>query len=226
MVLAVAVIFLGFHLAPTAVMPAAVSSSVAGASLPADRARTKLEDPMANAGSAGADASKTAPEESSSTSSAAARLKMDSVYADDKGSQPGLTTVLVAQNSQSFSTIRIPELNGKRYAIREAESAPSRREWLALSFLEHSAAAFDAYSTRQAISRGAVEADPILRPFAHSPGLYAAIQVGPALLDVLAHHMQRSQYNFVRRMWWLPQSVSAGVSIFSGVHNLSVVRHS
>jgi hypothetical protein len=91
--------------------------------------------------------------------------------------------------------------------------------------LEHGAAAFDAYSTREAISRGAKEEDPIMRPFAHSPAIYAAIQVGPVLLDVLARHMQRNQYNFVRRTWWLPQSASTGVSIFSGVHNLSVVRH-
>ncbi|MGB8522753.1 MAG: hypothetical protein WCD43_07290, partial [Candidatus Acidiferrales bacterium] len=131
----------------------------------------------------------------------------------------------VAQNSQSFSTIRISDENEKRYPTREAESIPSRREWLALMILGHSAAAFDAYSTREAISRGAKEEDPLMRPFAHSPAIYAAIQVGPALLDVLARRMQRSQYNFVRRTWWLPQSASTGGSIFSGVHNLSVVGH-
>jgi hypothetical protein len=94
-----------------------------------------------------------------------------------------------------------------------------------LAVAEHGAAAFDAYTTRQAISRGAVEEDPTMRPFAHSPAIYAAIQVGPVLFDLLARHMQRSQYDFERRTWWLPQSVSTGVSIFSGVHNLSVVGH-
>jgi hypothetical protein len=142
-----------------------------------------------------------------------------------RGRQPGVTTVTVAQNSQSFSTIRIPEENEKRYATRGAESVPLRREWLALMVLEHGAAAFDAYSTREAISRGAKEEDPLMRPFAHSPAIYAAIQVGPVLLDVLARHMQRSQYNFVRRTWWVPQSASTGVSVFSGFHNLSVMGH-
>ncbi len=196
MVLAVAMVLLGLQVAPN------VSLALSDAS-----------------------ASATTVEESRSTSSSHVLLKLDSIYAVDKGRQPGLTPVLVAQNSQSFSTIRIPEANEKRSAIREAESAPARREWLALAVVEHGAAAFDAYTTRQAISRGAVEEDPTMRPFAHSPAIYAAIQVGPVLFDLLARHMQRSQYNFVRRTWWVPQSVSAGASIFSGVHNLSVVGH-
>ena len=199
MLLAVAVVFIGFQMTPT-IMPASVSSSVVLASQPAS------EGP-------------------SSTSCGSARLKMDSIYANDKGRQPGATNVPVAQNSQSFSTIRIPGENEKQHATRAAESVPLRREWLALLVLEHGAAAFDAYSTREAISRGAKEEDPLMRPFAHSPAIYAAIQVGPVLFDVLARHMQRSQYNFVRRTWWLPQSASTGISIFSGVHNLSVVGH-
>ena len=199
MMLAVAVVFLGLQMTSTAT-PALIPSSIVTAST-------------------------TTAEEPSSTPSATARMKLDSIYAADKGRPPGVTPVSVAQNSQSFSTIRIPEANEKRYPIREAESAPARREWLALALAEHGAAAFDAYTTRQAISRGAVEEDPTMRPFAHSPAIYAAIQVGPVLFDLLARHMQRSHYDFERRTWWLPQSASTGVSIFSGVHNLSVVGH-
>jgi len=199
MMLAVAVVFLGLQMTST-VTPTLIPSSIVSAS--AARA-----------------------EEPSSTPSATARMKLDSIYAADKGRPLGVTPVSVAQNSQSFSTIRIPEANEKRYPIREAESAPARREWLALALAEHGAAAFDAYTTRQAISRGAVEEDPTMRPFAHSPAIYAAIQVGPVLFDLLARHMQRSHYDFERRTWWLPQSASTGVSIFSGVHNLSVVGH-
>ncbi len=199
MMLAVAVVFLGLQMTST-VTPTLIPSSVASAST-------------------------TTAEEPNSTSSATARLKLDSIYADDKGRQPGVTPVSIAQNAQSFSTIRIPEAKEKRYPIREAESAPARREWLALAVAEHGAAAFDAYTTRQAISRGAVEEDPTMRPFAHSPAIYAAIQVGPVLFDLLARHMQRSHYDFERRTWWLPQSASTGVSIFSGVHNLSVAGH-
>jgi hypothetical protein len=223
MVLAVAVVFIGFQMTQP-ILPALESPSIANTSLYADTTRTKPVVPVANVSTSGADASKSS-EESSSTSSGNARLKMDSIYATDKGRQPGATTLLVAQNSQSFSTIRIPEGNEKRYPTRAAESVPSRREWLALMILEHSAAAFDAYTTREAISRGAKEEDPMMRPFAHSPAIYAAIQVGPVLFDLLARRMQRSQNNFVRRTWWVPQSASTGASIFSGVHNLSVVGH-
>ncbi len=223
MVLAIAVIFLGFQMTQP-MLPALEPPSIANASLSADTTRTKLVVAVANVSNSGADASKST-EESSSTSSGTGPLKMDSIYAADKGRQPGVTTMLVAQNSQSFSTIRIPEGNEKRYATREAESIPSRREWLALMILEHSAAAFDAYSTRGAISRGAKEEDPMMRPFAHSPAIYAAIQVGPVLFDLLARHMQRSRYDFERRTWWLPQSASTGASTFSGVHNLRVVGH-
>jgi len=83
----------------------------------------------------------------------------------------------------------------------------------------------DAYSTRQAVSRGAGEQDPLMRPFAHSPAIYAAIQVGPVLFDVLARHMQRSNYNLERRTWWVPQTASTGMSIFAGVHNLTIRQH-
>lgn len=223
MLVAVAVVLIGFQMTQP-ILPVSESPSIAITSSSADTTGTKLVAQVANTSNSEADASKS-PEESSSTSSGTGRLKMDSIYATDKGRQPGVTIVPIAQNSQSFSTIRISDENEKRYPTREAESIPSRREWLALMILEHSAAAFDAYSTREAISRGAKEEDPLMRPFAHSPAIYAAIQVGPALLDVLARRMQRSQYNFVRRTWWLPQSVSTGGSIFSGVHNLSVVGH-
>lgn len=90
--------------------------------------------------------------------------------------------------------------------------------------MQHSAATFDAYSTRQAVSSGAIEADPLMRPFAQSPAIYAAIQVGPAILDYAARRMQRSSNNFLRRTWWVPQSASTGLFLFSGAHNLQVAN--
>lgn len=224
MVLAVAVFLLQFQAAPAAVPAAITDSLVTRASIAADRTPAKLPDPIVNNDISSGDTSKPLPGEPSSTHSAAPR-KMDSIYPDDKVSRPTSTDVLIAQNSQSFSTIRIPDPNEKRYAIREAESVPARREWVALSILAHSAATFDAYSTRQAISRAAVEQDPLMRPFAHSPAIYAAIQVGPVLCDLLARHMQRSRYNFERRTWWVPQTASTGLSIFAGVHNLNQSSH-
>jgi hypothetical protein len=223
MVLAVAVFLLQFQVAvPTALSP--LLAPAADASASAGRTHTIIAYPTVNPSNSNLDTNKKLAGESSSLSSAAP-LKVDSIYSDDKSAHPASTGVLVAQNSEQFSTIRIPEPNDKRYAIRSAESAPARRNWLVLAVMEHSAATFDAYSTRQVISRGGVEGDPLMRPFAHSPAIYAALQVGPVLFDVLARHMQRSQYNFERRTWWVPQTASTGMSIFAGVHNLNLKTH-
>lgn len=164
----------------------------------------------------------------STTESSSVRMNLESVHLDNEISKTHTPATLATvaletpQNSQSFSTVRIPTESLKGYSIKEAMSLPSRREWLALSIVEHGAAALDAYSTRQAIGHGAVEDDPLMRPFAHSPAIYAATQVGPVVFDLLARHMQRSEYPVVRRIWWMPQTISAGLSIFSGAHNLNV----
>lgn len=128
-----------------------------------------------------------------------------------------------AQESQALETMHLgqPKL-GKSRSVKGVEGMPSRREWVALAAAEHGAAAFDAYSTRQAIGRGAVEADPMMRPFAGSPSIYAAIQVAPLALDYAARRLQRSQNPLLRKMWWLPQSGGTAMYLFSGVHNLGV----
>ncbi|MGH9686079.1 MAG: hypothetical protein ACRD5K_03180 [Candidatus Acidiferrales bacterium] len=127
-----------------------------------------------------------------------------------------------AQESQVLETLRLEQPKIDRSGIRSAEEGPSRRKWIALALAEHSAAAFDSYTTRQAIGRGAVEADPVMRPFAGSPSIYAAIQIAPLALDYAARRMQRSQNAFVRKMWWLPQTGGTAMYVFSGSHNLGV----
>jgi hypothetical protein len=127
------------------------------------------------------------------------------------------------QNSQALGAIRLPELPpAKSIRIAGVEKVPSRKAWLILSIADHSAAAFDAYSTRAAISRGASEADPLIRPYAGSAGLYAAIQVAPIALDFLARRMQRSQNGALRHTWWLPQTASTGLFLLAGAHNMTV----
>jgi hypothetical protein len=165
----------------------------------------------------------------SATETDSARMNLSDVRFDEKAKPTVLTASvtdsisIAVQNSQSFSTMRMPDPEpAKEHSIYAAVSTPSRRMWIALSAVQHGAAAFDAYSTRQSIGHGGVEDDPLMRPFANSPAIYVATQVTPVLLDLLARHMQRSEYGMVRRVWWVPQSLGAGVSIFSGVHNLHV----
>jgi hypothetical protein len=105
----------------------------------------------------------------------------------------------------------------------EGRLAQQRRIWLGLSMAQHGAAAFDAWSTRRAITSGAGrELNPMLRPFAGNASLYAAIQVGPLVLDYVSRRMMTSRHGWERRTWWLPQTVGMAMSIASGAHNLGL----
>lgn len=135
---------------------------------------------------------------------------------------PAETSPSDAQNAQALETIHVPSLSPVERDKILGVRVPSRRTWLLLSIADHSAAVFDAYTTRQAISRGAVEANPLVRPFAQSDGIYAAIQIAPVALDFVARRMQRSHSGLLRRTWWVPQSASTGLLLFAGAHNLTV----
>jgi hypothetical protein len=108
---------------------------------------------------------------------------------------------------------------------RPRETRGQRIAWYTLMGAGHGAAAFDAYSTRLAISGNyGTETNALLRPFSHSSALYAATQVSPALMDFIGKRMMVSENRWVRKMWWLPQVAGSGFSVFAGVHNLSVAK--
>jgi hypothetical protein len=117
-----------------------------------------------------------------------------------------------------------PALPAKAPFFRPYDTSRQRKLWYALTFTGSGAAAFDAWSTRRAISGNyGRESNPLLRPFAHSGMLYAAMQVSPALMDYLGRRMMVSQHRWVRKMWWLPQTAGTGMSLAAGVHNVGVV---
>ena len=62
----------------------------------------------------------------------------------------------------------------------------------------------------------------MLKPFADNRSIYAATQVGPALLDLLGRRMMTSRSSLLRRTWWLPQVLGTAASLAGGVHNLGV----
>ena len=108
---------------------------------------------------------------------------------------------------------------------RPRETRAQRIVWYSLAVTGHGAAAFDAYSTRRALSGGyGTEGNPFLRPFANSGALYAATQISPVLMDFIGKRMMVSEHRWVRRLWWVPQAAGSGISIGAGVHNLSVVK--
>jgi len=108
---------------------------------------------------------------------------------------------------------------------RDYDTEHQKKVWWALTAVSSGAAAFDAWSTRRAISGGfGTEANPLLKPFAHSNAMYAATQVSPLVMDLIGRKMMTSRHNWVRKLWWVPQMAGTDVSVSAGIHNVSVVH--
>lgn len=113
----------------------------------------------------------------------------------------------------------------KLVSTRPRETRQQRMMWYGLAIAGHGGAAFDAWSTKRAVSgRYGQEANPLLRPFASSNAIYAATQVSPAFTDFLGKRMMVSQHKWMRKMWWVPQTAGAGMSFAAGAHNVGVVH--
>lgn len=104
------------------------------------------------------------------------------------------------------------------------ETPRERGIWYGLMAVSHGAAAFDAYTTRRAISGDyGVEGNPMLRPFSHSKAMYAATQVSPAIMDYIGHRMVKSHNPLIHRLWWVPQTAGGSVSLSAAIHNYRLV---
>ncbi len=125
----------------------------------------------------------------------------------------------ITPGSQPFSNAPVkPAIQGSY------ETARQRKIWYGLVAASSGAAAFDAWTTRRAVSGNyGVEGDPILRPFAHSNAIYAATQVSPAILDYVGHRMMTSHHEWMRKMWWVPQVAGTSFSFGAGIHNYRLV---
>ncbi len=145
---------------------------------------------------------------------------------------PGLVELQLASSegaSASGIDLRETAVAGpaSAFEVKPKAREPRRtpRLWYALAVAQHSAAAFDAWSTRRLVGNGqGRELNPFLRPFARSDALYVATQVGPSLLDYLGKRMMTSERRWVRKMWWVPQVAGTATSLASGAHNLRVAR--
>ena len=118
-------------------------------------------------------------------------------------------------------------------AIGAVERAPKQRAisstedqvWRGLVVASHSAAAFDAWSTRNSLSQGhGYERNPLMRPFAGNGSIYAATQAAPVGLDFLSRYMLRRNNSLVRKLWWVPQTAFTAGSIWVGVRNVHVAN--
>jgi hypothetical protein len=97
--------------------------------------------------------------------------------------------------------------------------------WYSLMIAEHAGAVLDAWSTRRALSGNyGREADPLMRPFAHSGTIYLATQLTPVLMDIIGRRAMMSERPWLHKLWWVPQSAMASVSFEAGIHNIGVVH--
>lgn len=131
-----------------------------------------------------------------------------------------------ARGSESSSALILPLVSSPvKPATPDSYETPRKRKiWYGLVAAGHSAAVFDAWTTRRAISGGyGVEGDPLQRPFANSGAIYASTQVCPLLMDLLGRRMMRSNHAWMRKTWCVPQAAGATVSLGAGIHNYRLV---
>jgi hypothetical protein len=148
-----------------------------------------------------------------------AKVKTDAEVAADARSS---TAAPEAVQPPHYALSPAPVKSGS--SQRYEASTKERRLWYVLAVTGHSAAVFDAWSTRRAISQGyGTEGNPLLRPFSHSGAMYVATQVSPAVMDYVGKRMMVSRHPLMRKMWWVPQLAGSGASLAAGIHNKSLV---
>ncbi|HTU35460.1 MAG TPA: hypothetical protein VMF66_16775 [Candidatus Acidoferrum sp.] len=173
-------------------------------------------------------------ESSHSTAPALSNLRLTALnFADtsDTSATPVLPKSMEAATTPDAASItpihvpdpvHVPKMKAQKHAGVESVEQYPRRTWFILMVADHGASAFDAYSTRYAVGHGAVEENPLMRPFVHSDSIYAVSQITPAVMDLVARRMMRSQNGFIRHMWFVPQTLSFGTYVFAGAHNMQV----
>lgn len=86
----------------------------------------------------------------------------------------------------------------------------------------------DGVTTAQFVRRGFVEVDPISRILIGRRPTWARMApIGAAQIMAsvwLAGRMRNSSHTWVRRLWWTPQVLEIGLSVFGTVNNLGLRR--
>jgi hypothetical protein len=191
----------------------AVSANTGLEASKAETVRAELADKRSEAGVDGNAAASTSTTSPDLPSAPEPRAPKDSTPAYEAAEPRAFTAALPLSAPASFS----------QSMPHDRSEKARHREWMALAIAEHSAAGFDAWSTRRALATGdAQESNPMLRPFAGNPSIYAAIQIGPVLFDYVSRRMMNSEHGWARHTWWVLQAVSTATSLGSGAHNLTI----
>lgn len=80
--------------------------------------------------------------------------------------------------------------------------------------------AFDAYSTQEAMKKGAAEANPVMEPFARNPAAMYATKVGIGALEgLLADRLSRSGHPTAAK---IVSALNISLPIGAGIHNMQL----
>jgi hypothetical protein len=175
------------------------------------------------------DSPKAAPADSPSASKAVAAAPLNvTASAPSRADLPDSPVAKAEPAAEPASTSSMvqPFVSGPIKPVIERHVPTPRQQklWYTFMAVSHGAAAFDAWSTRRAVSGNyGTEGDPLLRPFSHSNAIYVATQVSPAVMDYVGRRMLTSSHPTLRRFWWVPQVAGAGLSFGSAAHNYSLV---
>ena len=120
-----------------------------------------------------------------------------------------------------------PTLAGKCVLFeRSLCGALKNRPVVLLGAVQTGALISDGVTTRQYLHRGYVEVDPLTRAFLGRTPTWSrmaplgAVQVVAGMW--LAEHMSKSQHVWVRRLWWLPQTIGIAGNVAASAHNVTL----
>jgi hypothetical protein len=93
-----------------------------------------------------------------------------------------------------------------------------------LAMIQGGAVTWDFVTTRMMIARGGYENNPIMRPFVHNSGTFAAETVVQVWFSAfIADRMKHSRSPVLRKTWWLPQVVNISSGLSGGIYNTSML---
>lgn len=93
-----------------------------------------------------------------------------------------------------------------------------------LAVIQGGAVTWDVVTTRMMITRGGYENNPIMRPFVHNSGTFAAEAIFQVWFSAfIADRMKHSRSPVLRKTWWLPQVVNISSGVSGGVYNSSML---
>jgi hypothetical protein len=99
---------------------------------------------------------------------------------------------------------------------------------LTLGVAQSAALVTDGITTRERVQQGYTETDPVTRLVLGpkpSWGAMAPLGAAQCLLETwLAERMRTSRYKWVRRIWWVPQSVGISGNVWGARENIGNAR--